>query len=127
LKLDKSNAKYKKTTDKKRREKLFEEEDIVMVYLRRERIPTRSCNKLKSKKYALFKIMKKISDNAYVVDLPSNLTISKIFNVVDLYEYHPTEQLYQDYNSRTSSLKEGINQSKQLGQRSSTGCWPKGH
>ena len=36
LKLKKSNARYKVAADKKRREKLFEEEEMVMVYLRRE-------------------------------------------------------------------------------------------
>ena len=51
--------------------------------------------------------MKKISDNTYVVDLPSCMAMSKIFNVANLYEYHPTEQLYQDYNSRTGSFEEG--------------------
>jgi len=33
LKLEKSNAKYKKTADKKKREKVFKERDVVMVYL----------------------------------------------------------------------------------------------
>jgi len=39
LKLEKANAKYKATTDKKRWEKLFEERDMVMMYLRREKFP----------------------------------------------------------------------------------------
>jgi len=51
-------------------------------------------------------IVKKISDNVYVVDLPSNMAEFKSFNVADLYEYHPTKQLYPDYNS-TSSYEEG--------------------
>ena len=37
---DKSNKKYKATDDKRRRDKLFEERDMMMVYLRRGRIPT---------------------------------------------------------------------------------------
>ena len=40
LKIEKSNKKYKITADKKRREKLFEEEDMMMVYLSREIIPS---------------------------------------------------------------------------------------
>ena len=60
---------------------------------------------MKPKKYGPFKILKKITDNTYVVDLPSDMAMSKTFNEVDLYEYHPTEQLNLDYNSRTNSFK----------------------
>jgi len=58
LKLEKSNVKYKATSDKKRREEeVFKEGDMV-VYLRRERVPAGSY-KLKPKKYGLFKIVKR--------------------------------------------------------------------
>ena len=36
----KSNKKYKKIADKKKREKLFEKEDMMMVYLSGKIIPT---------------------------------------------------------------------------------------
>ena len=39
LKIEKTNKKYKVTAEKKRREKLFEEEDM-MIYFKKERIPT---------------------------------------------------------------------------------------
>ena len=43
----KSNARYKAAANKKRREKVFEERDMVIVYLRKERISAGSYDKLK--------------------------------------------------------------------------------
>ena len=38
MRLEKSNARYKAAVDKRRREKVFKEGDMVMIYLRKERI-----------------------------------------------------------------------------------------
>lgn len=52
--------------------------------------------------------MKKINDNAYVVDLPADMTISPTFNVSDLFEYHPPDGMsFPLNNSRASSFQEG--------------------
>ena len=65
----KSNVTYKDAADKKTREKLFEQGDMVMVYLRKQTIFAGAYSKLKP---------------------------------TEFYEYHHTEQLYPDHNSRTS-------------------------
>ncbi|GKC70830.1 hypothetical protein Tco_1116713 [Tanacetum coccineum] len=78
-KIIKSNAKYKTVADKHRREKLFQVGDE--------------------------KILQKINDNAYVVDLLNTMSISKTFNVSDIYEFH-SEDVNGGKHSRTSSSKE---------------------
>jgi hypothetical protein len=79
-----------------------------MVYLRKGRLPARTYSKLNTKKHGPFQILQKINDNAYVVDLPAEMTISPTFNVADLFEYHPPDECPSHLiNARTCSIQEG--------------------
>jgi hypothetical protein len=90
--LQQSNSKYKRREDMQRRMKVFEEGELVMAHLQKEIFPNGTYSKLKYKKIGPCKILRKISENAYKLELPEELDISLIFNVAYLYEFHKGEE-----------------------------------
>ena len=56
-----------------------------MIHLSKKRYSKGTYNKLKPRKFGPCKIKRRINDNAYLMDLPEELDINPVFNVVDLY------------------------------------------
>lgn len=58
-----------------------------MMLLKMERFLADTYNILKSRKYRPFKVLKRINNNAYIIDLPASIGISRMFNIITyLYE-----------------------------------------
>lgn len=62
--------------------------DLVMVHLRPERFPKEKHQKLHSRSAGLYKVLKMIVSNAYVLEFPEDFNISSIFNDENLSIYH---------------------------------------
>ena len=71
-----------------------------MVYLRKERFPTGSYNKLRQRKLGPCRIIKKLGPNACQVELPQGFSSNPVFNISDLYAY------YGDENNESLKLEE---------------------
>ena len=57
---------------------------MVLVRLRPERFPPESVSKLHARRADPFKIVKKMGNNAYVIELPSEFGISPVFNIENI-------------------------------------------
>ncbi len=98
------NAKVKERVDQKRKEVLLKEGDLVWIYLRKDRFPTQRKSKLSARSDGPFKILEKVNDNAYKLELPSSYGVSSTFNVADLVPFHEADMLP---SLRSSFSKEG--------------------
>lgn len=90
-KLVDSTQHYKSQANKSCHFKRFEIGDLVMVRLRKKRFPTGIYHKLKPPKIGPFSVIHHINNNAYILQLPPDLTFSSKFNIYDLYIYKPPD------------------------------------
>ena len=82
-----SNEGYKAHADLRRRFVEFNAGDMVLVRIKPERYAKGVSKKLHPRTAGPYKVLQKISSNAYVLDLPADMGISNVFNIEDLSLY----------------------------------------
>jgi hypothetical protein len=84
LNIEKMNEKYRIASSKGHKEVKLEPGDLVWLHLRKVRFPKLRKYKLVSRAVGPFKILAKINDNAYKLELPPEFGVSLSFNISDL-------------------------------------------
>jgi hypothetical protein len=74
------------------------------LHLRKDRFPALRRSKLMPHAAGTFKVLTKINDNAYILDLPAEFGVSTSFNVADLKRYAGEDE---ELPSRTTLVQEG--------------------
>ena len=83
---------------------MFAPRDLVWLHLRKDRFPDLRKSKLMPRADGPFKVLKKINDNAYKLELPADFGVSPTFNIADLKPYLGEED---ELPLRTTSFQEG--------------------
>ena len=92
---------------------MFEEGDLVWIFLRKDRFPSGRYGKLQDRADGPFRVLRRINDNAYKIDLPGHYRVSATFNVADLSPYTPDADF--DDDSGSSHFLEGEDDTDQGG------------
>ena len=90
--IEKQNKKYKERVDKRRKKVVFKEGDLVWIRLGKECFSPGRFGKLQARADGPFRVLKKINDNAYKIELPGEYNVSATFNVADLSPYVTDDQ-----------------------------------
>lgn len=86
--MEKSQAKYKERHDKHRMEHSFQVGDQVWLYISKDRMQGEG-KKLKPIRYGPFKILEKIGENAFRLDLSVYMHIYSVVNAGSLRLFEP--------------------------------------
>jgi hypothetical protein len=85
--IEKLNEKYRIAGSKGRKEIKLEPGDLVWLHLRNDHFLELQKSKLMSRAAGPFKVLEKINDNAYRLELPADFGVSSTFNISDLHPY----------------------------------------
>ncbi|PIK33846.1 hypothetical protein BSL78_29334 [Apostichopus japonicus] len=102
--LEKRTGQYVTHANKGRKEVIFQPGDWVWLHLRQERFPNLRSSKLAPRGDGPFRVLERINNNAYRIELPGEFNVSNTFNVTDLAPFHADDPVL-----RTKPTEEGGN------------------
>nr|GEZ90990.1 hypothetical protein [Tanacetum cinerariifolium] len=96
---------------------LHQSGDLDWIHLRKEHFPKGHFGKLKPRGDGPFRVLKKINDNAYIIELPGHYNVSVTFNVADLSPYKGDSDdkpdswssLFQEREDDADAVNERVN------------------
>jgi hypothetical protein len=95
----KKNEQYSKQANKHRKPAAFKEGDLVWIHLRKERFPSKRSSKLMPRADGPFRVLQRIGENAYKIELPGDYGVSATFNVSDLSPYYEDQEDQVDFGT----------------------------
>jgi hypothetical protein len=102
--IERMNSMHKLAGDKGRKQLIFEPGELVWLHLRKDRFPALRKSKLMPRADGPFKMLERINDNAYKLELPVDFGVSPTFNIADLKPYLGEDD---EHESRTTQVQEG--------------------
>jgi hypothetical protein len=97
------NSKYKLAGDKNRKQLIFKPGELVWLHLSKDRFSALRKSKLMPQADGPFKVLERVNDNVYKLDLPADFEVSPTFNIADLKPYLGEDA---ELESRTSQIQE---------------------
>jgi hypothetical protein len=102
----KKNEKYSKQANKHRKPAAFKEGDLVWIHLRKERFPSKRSSKLMPRADGPFRVLQRIGENAYKIELPGDYGVSATFNVSWPFFHHLKNMSRSNFKFRVSSFQQ---------------------
>ncbi|XP_010530494.1 PREDICTED: uncharacterized protein LOC104807077 [Tarenaya hassleriana] len=101
---------YTRQANKGGKKVSFEVGDWVWLHLRPERFPNKRSSKLAPRGDGPFRILEKINDNAYRLELPGKYNVSSSFNVADLLPFDAEDSVLRAKPLKGGGNDEDVNQ-----------------
>ncbi|GKE27269.1 hypothetical protein Tco_1442653 [Tanacetum coccineum] len=101
--IERQNQRYKERANTRRKRVVFKEGYLVWIRLGKDRFSIERFGKLQPRADGPFRVLKRINDNAFKINLPGSYNVSATFSVADL----------SPYVTHTDSEEEGIEDAEQ--------------